>query len=92
MRTETPEGGVVVRVGGHFGAGCVVHLVDARGGKRTDARAASTNVGDGHRMTRQIPGLRLASETRERSVFRGSFRSQWSAACFVRGHRCVALV
>ena len=34
VQTETPEGGVVVRVGGHFGAGCVVHLVDARGGKR----------------------------------------------------------
>jgi hypothetical protein len=35
VRTETPEGGVVVRVGGHFGAGCVVHFVDEKGGKLT---------------------------------------------------------
>jgi len=30
----TLEGGVVVQVGAHFGTGFVVHLVDARGGKR----------------------------------------------------------
>ena len=36
-RTETPEGGVVVRVEAHFGTGFVVHLVDAKGGKRTVA-------------------------------------------------------
>jgi hypothetical protein len=76
-------------------------LVDAEGGKRTDARAAGRSVGNGHRMTRQISDLCLAFETRERfsflwlfskSVVGGMFCSGTSLCCLrVRRNSCLKL-